>query len=69
MWIIFYFTYQRPVGRPFVHLLARTPVNSERLDANILQAFSHFYRLAVNTRIAGTEAGKTIRVGDPVSAG
>ena len=28
--------------------------------------FDDFYRLAVNTRIAGTEAGKTIKVGDEV---
>ncbi len=28
--------------------------------------FNHFYRLAVNTRLAPTEAGKHFRVGDPV---
>ncbi|MGH8581860.1 MAG: MOSC domain-containing protein [Gammaproteobacteria bacterium] len=28
--------------------------------------FDHYYRLAVNTRIAVSEAGKAIRVGDPV---
>jgi len=28
--------------------------------------FNHFYRLAVNTRIPPSEAGKPIRVGDPV---
>lgn len=28
--------------------------------------FNHFYRLAVNTRVPETEAGKTLHVGDPV---
>jgi hypothetical protein len=28
--------------------------------------FNHYYRFAVNTRIATSEAGKLIRVGDPV---
>jgi uncharacterized protein YcbX len=28
--------------------------------------FDHFYRLAVNTRVALSEAGKTLRVGDPL---
>lgn len=28
--------------------------------------FNHFYRLAVNTRVPHTEAGKTLRVGEPV---
>jgi uncharacterized protein YcbX len=28
--------------------------------------FNHYYRFAVNTRIAASEAGKIIRVGDPV---
>jgi uncharacterized protein YcbX len=31
--------------------------------------FSHFYRFAVNTCIAPSEAGKSIRVGDRVTAG
>lgn len=31
--------------------------------------FTHFYRLSVNTRIAAGEAGKVLRVGDPVSGG
>lgn len=30
------------------------------------QRFNHFYRLAVNTRIPASEAGKSLRVGDPV---
>ncbi len=30
--------------------------------------FNHYYRLAVNTRIAASEAGKTIRIGDPLLA-
>lgn len=30
------------------------------------QRFNHFYRLAVNTRIPASEAGKLLRVGDPV---
>jgi uncharacterized protein YcbX len=30
-------------------------------------AFNHFYRFAVNTRIAAREAGKAIRLGDPVA--
>jgi len=30
--------------------------------------FNHYYRFAVNTRIDATEAGKTIRVGDPLLA-
>lgn len=29
--------------------------------------FNHFYRLAINTRILATEAGKTIRVGDKLT--
>jgi len=28
--------------------------------------FDHYYRLATNTRVASTEAGKTLRLGDPV---
>ncbi len=28
--------------------------------------FDHFYRLAVNTRVAPTETGKSLRVGDPL---
>jgi len=28
--------------------------------------FDHFYRLAVNTRVAPTETGKTLRLGDPL---
>src|SRR5439155_19805621 len=28
--------------------------------------FHHYYRLATNTRVASTEAGKTLRVGDSV---
>ena len=28
--------------------------------------FDHFYRLSTNTRVASTEAGKVIRVGDPL---
>jgi hypothetical protein len=28
--------------------------------------FDHFYRLAVNTRVAPTEHGKLLRVGDPL---
>ncbi|HZP60844.1 MAG TPA: MOSC N-terminal beta barrel domain-containing protein [Opitutaceae bacterium] len=31
--------------------------------------FNHFYRFAVNTSISPTEAGKVIRVGDPVLCG
>ncbi len=30
--------------------------------------FDHFYRLALNTRPAGSQAGRCVRVGDPVSA-
>jgi MOSC domain-containing protein len=29
--------------------------------------FDHFYRFAVNTRVPGTETGKTLRTGDPVT--
>jgi len=29
--------------------------------------FTHYYRLAVNTRIPPSEAGKLLRVGDPVT--
>lgn len=29
--------------------------------------FDHYYRLATNTRVAPSEAGKTLRVGDPVA--
>ncbi|MFM2124148.1 MAG: hypothetical protein RL328_599 [Acidobacteriota bacterium] len=47
---------------------------AQRREAELPQfarraGFTHFYRLAVNTRIAATEAGKTIQVGDPLSAG
>lgn len=28
--------------------------------------FNHFYRLAVNTRVSATEAGKQLHVGDPI---
>jgi len=28
--------------------------------------FNHFYRLAVNTRIATSETGKRLQVGDPI---
>jgi len=31
-----------------------------------LEHFDHFYRLAVNTRVAGSESGKMLRVGDPI---
>lgn len=31
-----------------------------------LERFDHFYRLATNTRVALSQAGKTLRVGDPV---
>jgi uncharacterized protein YcbX len=31
--------------------------------------FNHFYRFAVNTRIDASHAGKTIRIGDPVTFG
>jgi uncharacterized protein len=33
------------------------------------QRFNHFYRLAVNTRIAPTEVGKVLRVGDALIGG
>ena len=29
--------------------------------------FDHFYRLATNTRVPGTESGKLLRLGDPVT--
>jgi hypothetical protein len=29
--------------------------------------FNHFYRLAINTRLSVTEAGKTIRIGDELN--
>lgn len=31
--------------------------------------FNHFYRLAINTRLSASEAGKTIAIGDPVKVG
>jgi uncharacterized protein YcbX len=31
-----------------------------------IERFDHFYRLATNTRVASTEAGKLLRLGDPV---
>jgi uncharacterized protein YcbX len=31
-----------------------------------LERFDHFYRLATNTRVALSQAGKTLRVGDPL---
>lgn len=30
------------------------------------ERFNHFYRVAINTRAQGNQAGKTIRVGDPI---
>ena len=30
--------------------------------------FDHFYRLATNTRVASTETGKTLRLGDPLQS-
>ena len=30
--------------------------------------FNHYYRLAVNTRIPASQAGKVLRLGDAVSA-
>jgi uncharacterized protein YcbX len=30
------------------------------------ERFDHFYRLATNTRVALSQAGKTLRVGDPL---
>jgi len=32
-----------------------------------VERFDHFYRLATNTRVASTESGKLLRLGDPVS--
>lgn len=32
-----------------------------------VERFDHFYRLAVNTRVPGTERGKVLRVGDPLT--
>jgi uncharacterized protein YcbX len=41
---------------------------SQTLPEGVAQSrFNHFYRLAVNTRIPATEAGKSLRVGDPIS--
>jgi len=34
-----------------------------------LERFDHFYRLATNTRVALSQAGKTLRVGDPLVRG
>lgn len=34
-----------------------------------IERFNHYYRLAVNTSISGTEAGKILRVGDPFHFG
>ena len=31
-----------------------------------IERFDHFYRLATNTRVASTETGKLLRLGDPV---
>jgi uncharacterized protein YcbX len=31
-----------------------------------VERFDHFYRLATNTRVASTESGKLLRLGDPV---
>jgi uncharacterized protein len=31
-----------------------------------MQRFDHFYRLSTNTRVASSEAGKMLRIGDPV---
>jgi len=33
------------------------------------ERFDHFYRLSTNTRVASTEAGKTLRVGDALTLG
>ncbi len=32
-----------------------------------LSRFNHFYRLSCNTHVSTTEAGKVLRVGDPIS--
>jgi MOSC domain-containing protein len=34
-----------------------------------LERFDHFYRMATNTRVAPSEVGKTLRVGDSVVLG
>jgi uncharacterized protein YcbX len=31
-----------------------------------IERFDHFYRLSTNTRVPGTEQGKTLRLGDPL---
>jgi uncharacterized protein len=31
-----------------------------------IERFDHFYRLSTNTRVPGTEQGKTLRLGDPI---
>jgi uncharacterized protein len=31
-----------------------------------MQRFDHFYRLSTNTRVASSESGKVLRIGDPV---
>jgi len=44
-------------------------LRQEHLPAGVSTApFDHYYRFTVNTRIAAGEAGKVIRVGDPVVA-
>jgi len=40
---------------------AQLPVNTVR------ERFAHFYYLGINTRVAASEIGKTLRVGDPVA--
>ncbi|WP_008317568.1 MOSC domain-containing protein [Leptolyngbya sp. PCC 6406] len=41
-------------------------LRSQSLPAGVARSrFNHFYRLAVNTRVAATEAGKVLCLGDP----
>lgn len=43
---------------------------SQTLPEGVAQSrFNHFYRLAVNTRIPATAAGKSLHIGDPVALG
>ena len=40
--VVLCFGNQRPIGLTFIHLLARTTVNGDGLDSDILEALSHF---------------------------
>jgi uncharacterized protein YcbX len=64
-----------PVPSRDAHSAAVTPMFQKRFSDlrreqlpswSPAERFDHFYRLAVNTRVPGLEAGKSLRLGDPL---